>query len=123
MSNEHVDSIRDQLFAEAVVRFRRGDHWWPDPIFEAEHIKPEQEARRDADAWEPLIADWLDNTAEVRIRVADVAQRALGIEASGSGAPNRTASPLSCSAKAGSAASEPAAANGGFGRPSDQVTE
>ncbi|HEY4807311.1 MAG TPA: virulence-associated E family protein, partial [Roseiarcus sp.] len=47
-----------------------------------EHIKPEQEARRDADAWEPLIADWLDNTAEVRIRVADVAQRALGIEAS-----------------------------------------
>jgi predicted P-loop ATPase len=73
---------RDQLFAEAVVRFRRGDHWWPDPIFEAEHIKPEQEARRDADAWEPLIADWLDNTAEVRIRVADVAQRALGIEAS-----------------------------------------
>jgi len=71
---------RDQLFAEAVVRFRRGDRWWPEPVFEAEVIKPEQEARRDADAWEPLIAEWLNNTVEARVRVADVAQRALSIE-------------------------------------------
>jgi predicted P-loop ATPase len=71
---------RDQLFAEAVVRFRRGEHWWPERAFEDEFIKPEQEVRRDQDAWEPLISDWLDKTADTKIRVAQVAQGALYLE-------------------------------------------
>ena len=38
---------RDQLFAEAVDRFRAGAQWWPDGDFEAKHIKPQQDARFD----------------------------------------------------------------------------
>jgi predicted P-loop ATPase len=51
---------RDQLFAEAVKLFRDGCPHYPDPTFEAEHIKPQQEARRDEDAWEGAIRQWLD---------------------------------------------------------------
>src|ERR1700746_4101838 len=32
--------FRDQLFAEAVLRYQRGERWWPEREFEAEIIKP-----------------------------------------------------------------------------------
>jgi predicted P-loop ATPase len=50
---------RDQLFAEAMVEFREGEHWWPDADFEKQHIQPEQENRYEADAWESVITNWL----------------------------------------------------------------
>lgn len=79
----NIDALardRDQLFAEAVHRFRAGEHWWPDPAFEAEVIQPEQEQRRDVDAWEPLIADWLERTTQTKLIISDVARGALSIE-------------------------------------------
>ena len=50
---------RDQLFAEAVARFERGEPWWPDRELQQRAFAPEQEARREIDAWEDLIADYL----------------------------------------------------------------
>jgi len=50
---------RDQLFAEAVDLYRKGTAWWPDSSFEAEHIRPQQEERFEADAWEDAVAAWL----------------------------------------------------------------
>jgi predicted P-loop ATPase len=41
---------RDQLFAEAVALYRASVKWWPDDAFEAEHIKPQQDARFEVDA-------------------------------------------------------------------------
>lgn len=69
---------RDHLFAEAVHLYRHGTRWWPDAAFEAEHIKPEQEARFEADAWEETIANWL--AGETRTTVSRVARGALGFD-------------------------------------------
>ena len=67
---------RDQLFAEAVARYRAGEAWWPDKAFEREHILPEQEQRFESDAWEEPIAHFL--AAQARVTILQVAVGALG---------------------------------------------
>ena len=69
---------RDQLFAEAVHDFKAGTPWWPNPKFEAEHIKPEQDARYEADAWEEPIAEHLATLKKAT--VWEIARHALGME-------------------------------------------
>ena len=69
---------RDQLFAEAVARYRDGVRWWPDKNFERKHIMPQQAERYEADAWEETIAAYLDKHAKVTI--GEVARTAVGIE-------------------------------------------
>lgn len=66
---------RDQLFAEAVQLYRLGEQWWPDRSFEQQHIKREQEARFEADAWEESISEFVDTRTKVTI--GEVAQGAL----------------------------------------------
>ena len=68
---------RDQLFAEAVHRYKAGEQWWPDRDFEAQYIKPEQEARFEFDAWETAIADYVSD--KNRVTVLDVAQTGIGM--------------------------------------------
>ena len=72
---------RDQLFAEAVAAFRAGEQWWPDREFERQHIAPEQEDRRLADAWQAPIGEWLDDQAGLPVTLPEVAHDALGIVA------------------------------------------
>lgn len=69
---------RDQLFAEAFHAFSQGCAWWPDADFEAEHIRPEQDARYEQDAWEIAITQWLGLSTSVT--VLDVARLALHID-------------------------------------------
>jgi predicted P-loop ATPase len=54
-----LERDRDQLLAEAVHLFKTGSRWWPERSFEAEHIKPEQDKRYEADIWERVIRDYL----------------------------------------------------------------
>jgi predicted P-loop ATPase len=69
---------RDQLFAEAVHQYRAGAKWWPDGDFEAEHVRPEQEARFEEDAWESTISEYLKQHNQVLI--GQIARDALSIE-------------------------------------------
>ena len=73
-----LERDRDQLFAEAVHHYWSGMRWWPTAEFEREHIKPEQEMRFDADAWEEPIRHWL--TGQSRVTVNDVGRGALFLE-------------------------------------------
>lgn len=69
---------RDQLLAEAVAAFRAGEKWWPDQVFEREHIKPEQDARYEADAWEQAVADYVKG--KEKVTVLEVAVHGLGFD-------------------------------------------
>lgn len=71
---------RDQLFAEAVHRYRSGDAWWPDKEFERIHIRPQQEARYEGDPWEEAIERYISGRS--RVTVSEIAREAICIETS-----------------------------------------
>ena len=75
--------VREQLFAEAVIRFRMGDRWWPTAEDEARFFKPQQDKRLDDDPWHPVIESWVQIRADAdlkdpRFTVSDVAKGCLG---------------------------------------------
>jgi predicted P-loop ATPase len=77
----NIDALvrdRDQLFAEAVVRYRKGERWWPDKDFERRHIMPQQAERYEADVWEDNIRDYVE--PKTRVTIGEVGRHALGIE-------------------------------------------
>jgi len=78
VDKDALQNDRDQLFAEAVALFRQGLAWWPAREFEAEHIKPEQDARYEADAWEQVIADFLPGKSQTT--VLEVALQGLSFD-------------------------------------------
>lgn len=53
---EFIASNRDQLFAEALHRYRMGEPWWDVPY---KHAMDEQESRRIKDEWEGLIERYI----------------------------------------------------------------
>ena len=68
---------RDQLWAEAIVRFRAGAPWWLEtPELEA-LATAEQAARFKSDVWKEPIEKWLGKRKDVS--VAEVLERALGL--------------------------------------------
>ena len=58
---------RDQIWAEAVVRFRAGEKWWIDSPELSAAATEEQQQRYDEDGWQPLIADWIEGREYVTI--------------------------------------------------------
>jgi predicted P-loop ATPase len=69
---EKLKQDRDQLFAEAVVAYKAGKHWWPDAKFEIDHASIEQAERYEADPWEEPIQMFLNG---LLTRPTTVAQR------------------------------------------------
>lgn len=53
-------AVRDQLLAEAVVRWRDGERCYPTREEQELHIAPEQESREIADAWEEGVNRYLE---------------------------------------------------------------
>lgn len=75
INHDWLRTHRDQLFAEAVQLFRDGVSWWEVP---EDHQKREVEKRRDADAWEPIIQEWLGNRTQIQSRY--ILSDCLGID-------------------------------------------
>jgi len=68
---------RDQLFAEAVARYKAGEPWWTVPKDEADR---QQQARRQQDPWEEPIAEWLDTLMFYGVTTKEIFESALKIE-------------------------------------------
>lgn len=75
-----IERDRDQLWAEAVHRYRAGQKWWLEtPELEA-LATAEQSARLVADPWIHPVKQWLRDRNDVTL--SEVLQGALGIETS-----------------------------------------
>lgn len=53
--------VRDQVFAEAVARFKKGERPYLDRAAIVAEAKKEQRARRQIDPWTEKVTDWLDH--------------------------------------------------------------
>ena len=75
-----VERERDQLLAEAVYCYRRGDPWWIESGDERELLHVEQEARVVEESWTKAIAEWADRQ-KAPFTTLDVALGPLGLRA------------------------------------------
>jgi predicted P-loop ATPase len=66
---------RDQLWAEAVARYRQGEHWWLDTPELNQDAEKEQDSRYQADPWEERVAGYLNLHGEVT--TADILEHVL----------------------------------------------
>lgn len=55
-----IRKVRDQLWAEAVVRYKAGEQWYIDEPHLVQMAMSAQEQRYDADEWENILEDWLN---------------------------------------------------------------
>lgn len=63
-----VDALardRDQLWAEALVRYRAGEPWWLESGELVQRAQAEQDARYEGDAWDSLLSGWTAGRVEV----------------------------------------------------------
>ena len=58
INHKLIEDNREQLFAEAVARFKAGDTWHIMPTAETEAV---QEKYRQSDVWEDAIREWIVN--------------------------------------------------------------
>jgi putative DNA primase/helicase len=88
---DYLKENRDQLFAEALIRFKCGESWWDVPLADQAE---QNELRREGDAWEELISRyvneipkedhgerfWLKRQEPLReLTVNDILENALGL--------------------------------------------
>lgn len=72
----YIEKHRDQLFAEAVARYKEQETWWEMPA----STIAEQEARRQSDEWEPEVSGYLASQPLGGLSMSQIAEGALDIK-------------------------------------------
>ena len=73
---KEIEKDRDQLFAEAVHRYKAGEQWHEVP----ETAKEIQESRREMDDWQELISDWILSQGQRKYKTHDILMGALDMD-------------------------------------------
>ena len=76
---EALTRDREQLWAEAVHRFRAGERWWPEGEAEVSMCAEEQNARLAVDPWTDDVLKWIDGRIG-RFTTTDILTEGLGFE-------------------------------------------
>lgn len=77
-----VEQYRDQLWAEAMHRFKTGEKWWvsQETPEEWDIVCEAQDSRLQRDPWEDLLFPFLRDTARARLSSADVLTEGIGLD-------------------------------------------
>jgi len=79
-----LSAVREQLFAEAVMLFQRGQddggRWWPTKDEQDRLFTPEQEMRELEDPWIVRIHDWLDHHRPLETTALELLTEAIKME-------------------------------------------
>lgn len=59
--------VRDQLWAEALVRFKADEPWWLESAQLNALAVEEQDQRFDTDPWHEVVAAWAENRESVSV--------------------------------------------------------
>jgi predicted P-loop ATPase len=70
---------RDQLWAEAVQRYRTGSRWYPLDAEEVVACRNEQDERSEVDEWDAKIALWLRRENRTETTVGEILQSVIGL--------------------------------------------
>ena len=70
---------RDQLLAEAVVCYQRGDQWWPENEEQTKLLVSEQAERTEQDPWFKTVEEWTERQT-TNFGTSDVAISALSLQ-------------------------------------------
>lgn len=81
IDTDALELDRDQLFAEAVFRYRLGEQWWPDDTL-ADLAKAETDARYEEDPWQARIEQHLSMLDAEQTTVNELLSMALAIPTS-----------------------------------------
>jgi len=73
-------AVRDQLWAEAVARFRDGERWWAHGDVELAYFDLEQDKRMQADPWENMLADYLDTMTAEHFSADELLKDCIGLD-------------------------------------------
>ena len=79
IDRDGIERDRDQLWAEAVARFRDGAPWWLETSELEALAAVEQAARFKTDVWKEPVEKWLGKNKKKDVSVAEVLERTLGI--------------------------------------------
>ena len=71
---------RDQILAEAMAQYNKGEKWFPDREFEIKYIMPQQCERFEQDVWEEPVRDYLIQLHPKIAYVGDILIQALHVE-------------------------------------------
>lgn len=69
---------RDQLFAEAVARYKTGEAWHITDEIVLASLREAVESRREVDEWEPMVEKWLRTNGRQEVTITELLQQLCG---------------------------------------------